>query len=407
MDKTTQEVIEMIQEINSGVSSMKSEHQGRLDKIEELLAFKEAAGFAHGGSDTKQKVKDRVNRDKSYQGLFGKTLSNDDWKNEDEFYMAATSGQYHPGLVKASLNEGVPSDGGYLIPTEYSRKIHDVSLENEIVLPRCAVEPMRSNTKKIPGTVIGDHSQNLYGGIVGYWTAEGGTLQETNPKFRQMTLDAKKLTILFKFSNELKEDVENFGSKISTLAANGLSWFRDRAFLKGSGAGMPLGILNSDCCIEVDPEAGQTEPLMYQNLAKMVGRIHPACFKNSVWIIHITQIPYLLSLSIPVGTGWSYYPVLQESNGIWTVLTRPVIFTEKTETLNTKGDVLLADLTQYVVGLRKEMRFETSIHMGFTTDESHGRLITRVDGQPLWNEPLTLEDGSTTAGPFVTLGDRS
>jgi len=34
------------------------------------------------------------------------------------------------------------------------------------------------------------------------------------------------------------------------------------------------------------------------------------------------------------------------------------------------------------------------------------RIIERHDGQSLWNEALTLEDGSTTVSPFVVLGAR-
>ncbi len=104
---------------------------------------------------------------------------------------------------------------------------------------------------------------------------------------------------------------------------------------------------------------------------------------------------------------WRAVPVLNESSGKWTILTRPVIFTEKTEKLGDLGDVILADLSQYVVGLRSEMRFDTSIHANFETDELVSRLIERHCGQPLWDSPLTLEDGSTTVSPFVTLSERS
>ena len=52
------------------------------------------------------------------------------------------------------------------------------------------------------------------------------------------------------------------------------------------------------------------------------------------------------------------------------------------------------------------MRFDTSIHVGFSTDELLARIIERHDGQPLWDEALTLEDGSTTVSPFVTLAAR-
>jgi HK97 family phage major capsid protein len=97
---------------------------------------------------------------------------------------------------------------------------------------------------------------------------------------------------------------------------------------------------------------------------------------------------------------------MSETDGKFTMLTRPVIFTEKTEPLGAKGDIMLADFSQYVVGLRSEMRFDTSIHVHFDTDELLARLIERHDGQPLWNEPLTLADGSTTVSPFVVLAER-
>jgi HK97 family phage major capsid protein len=97
---------------------------------------------------------------------------------------------------------------------------------------------------------------------------------------------------------------------------------------------------------------------------------------------------------------------MTESDGQFKMLTRPVIFTEKTEPLGRVGDVLLADFSQYVVGLRQGMRFDTSIHAGFSTNEMLARLIERHDDQPLWDTALTLEDGSTTVSPFVTLAAR-
>jgi HK97 family phage major capsid protein len=88
------------------------------------------------------------------------------------------------------------------------------------------------------------------------------------------------------------------------------------------------------------------------------------------------------------------------------MLTRPVIFTEKAEPLGTKGDIMLCDFNQSVIGLRAEMRFDTSQHLYFSTDEFAARLIERHDGQPLWNDALRLADGSTTVSPFVILAER-
>ena len=100
-------------------------------------------------------------------------------------------------------------------------------------------------------------------------------------------------------------------------------------------------------------------------------------------------------------------PDMNESNGQFTILTRPVVFTEKTAILGDEADVMLCDLSQYCVGLRSDMRFDTSIHTHFTTDMLLARLIERHDGQPLWDGVLTLEDGTTEVSPFIKLAERT
>jgi HK97 family phage major capsid protein len=340
---------------------------------------------------------------KSYKSMFG-DLSSDGWKSFPGFFAAAQSGKYHPNL--RTISEGVGSEGGFTIPTEYGGKIHSVALESELVLPRCFVQPMTSNEKKISGTVIGDHSSNLLGGFVASWKGEATELTEADPKFRQIVFQAKKLTGLLKYSSEWKEDTPDSEKNLQNLCGAGLAWYRDKAFLKGNGAGQPLGILNADCTLIQSKEAGQQAgTLLWENLAGMFSKLHSACVKNSVWICHQSTIPQLLSLYLPVGVGGSAIPVMSESNGQFKILTRPVIFTEKTEALGSKGDCLLADLTQYVAGLRSQLRFETSNGPGFSTDEIYARLISRVAGQPLWNEALGLE-GGLQVSPFVTLEAR-
>jgi len=347
------------------------------------------------------------NGKKDYGSLFGS--AGYQWEDRDtNFFAAALSGRHHPGLIKNSMSETVPSDGGFLVPAETAARIHAVSLENELVMPRCFVQPMRSNEITIPGLSIGDHSTALFGGFTASYTAELGTIAENSPKSRSMTLNAKKLTGLIRFSSELNADVPNGMSQIENLCGKGLSWYRDKAFLKGSGAGEPLGILNAACTVEVDPEGGQADnTVIYENLVNMMARMFAGSFQNSVWVCHQSTIPQLLTLSLAIGTGGDRIPVMTESNGVFKILTRPVVFTEKTETLGNKGDVMLCDFSQYVVGLRQDMRFDSSIHVAFQTDEILSRIIERHDGQPLWDEALTIADGSTTVSPFVVLGARA
>ena len=220
-------------------------------------------------------------------------------------------------------------------------------------------------------------------------------------------LTAKKLTGLLRFSSELTQDIPGGEGQIINICGKDLSWYRDNAFLKGTGAGEPLGIMNSDCLIEVAKETGQTaDTIVYENLTTMMARMFAGSFGNSVWVCHQATISQLLQLSLAVGTEGNQIPVMTESNSQFRMLTRPVIFTEKTEKLGDKGDIILADFSQYVVGLCSEMRFDMSIHVHFKTDEILARLIERHDRQPLWDKALILEDGTTTVSPFVTLAAR-
>jgi len=347
------------------------------------------------------------NERKDYKALFGNAGTS--WKDKNiNFFSAVLGGRAHSGLIRNSLNETVPSDGGFLVPGETAARIHAVSLENELVMPRAYLQPMMGNSIKIPAMSIGDHSTALFGGFTASYTDEAGTISEANPKARAMELNARKLTGLIRFSAELNSDVPGGMSQIETLCGKGLAWYRDKSFLKGVGSSEPLGILNSNCLISVSPETGQAaDTIVYENLISCMSRMFAGSFANSTWVCHQSTIPQLLQLSIVSGLSGSHVPVMSESNGQFTILTRPVVFTEKMNPLGDKGDIMLADFSQYVVGLREGMRFDSSIHVAFETDEILSRIIERHDGQPLWDSSLVLEDGSTTVSPFVTLAART
>ena len=168
-----------------------------------------------------------------------------------------------------------------------------------------------------------------------------------------------------------------------------------------------MGVKEAACTIVQAKEDAQSGTITYPNLTKMLSRLWTGSFKNAVWIVHNSTLPQLLALSIEIGDAGSHYPVLSETSGQMKMLTRPVIVSEHMSVLGDEFDIALVDFSQYVIGLRQEMRFDTSIHVHFQTDELLARLIERHDGQPLWSEALTLQDGSTTVSPFVTLAERA
>jgi len=372
------------------------------------------AGQIGGGMDfetnrTAQYHVRHSHQDKGYQSLFEPLAVRTDyrWNDQDvNFYQAVFSGRHHPSLESRGLIEGVGSEGGFLVPSEYSEQIHNVAIENEIVLPLATVFPMTTPDLKIPALAIGDHSSSLFGGFVASRSPEAGTLSENAPTARQVSLQPKKQYGFFRCSREFADDSLAGPDRIAEICGKGLAWYRDLDFLKGGGVGEPLGVLNAPCLIVVAKEGSQAaDTITYQNLVDMMSRMYAGSFQNSVWIAHQSTIPQLLTLE--VGAGNTHVPVLKESDGKFSILTRPVIFTEKTEVLGDQGDILLADFSQYAIGLREDLRIEFSPHLYFATDEIAARLISRNDACPLWGEALTLEDGSTTVSPFVTLAERA
>ena len=73
-----------------------------------------------------------------------------------------------------------------------------------------------------------------------------------------------------------------------------------------------------------------------------------------------------------------------------------VIPIEQAATLGTQGDIMLADMTQYLLAQRADVRADTSIHVAFLTGEQAFRFMLRLDGQPTWKKPLTPYQGALT-----------
>jgi HK97 family phage major capsid protein len=340
-----------------------------------------------------------------YADLFGKAHDNGGWKSPQDFFAAIHSGMAHPGLQ--ALNEGTGSGGGFMVPETYAAEMLDAAMEQSIVLSRARTYPMTSEVKNIAGFDASTNAAGtLFGGIESQWIGEGNTADTTNPKFRKIKLKAKKLALFCSASNEVAEDGMDLEGQLDGAMRQANGWFLDYAFLRGTGAGQPLGVLNDPALVSVTKESGQeADTILNENLIKMFARLAPGCVNNSVWVANSTCIPQLLTLYAPTALTGQFIPVLRENGGGWQLLTRPVLFTEKLPAVGEKGDILLADFSQYAVGLRREVTLEKSMHVRFMQDETVWRAICRVDGQGRWNKAFTPANGVTQSWA-VTLDAR-
>lgn len=135
--------------------------------------------------------------------------------------------------VSNILQEGVDGDGGYLVPEEYDKRLIDV-LEGENIMRGLATTITTSGLHKINIAATKPAAA---------WIEEGGALTFGDATFDQIYLDAYKLHVAIKVTEELLYDnafgLENY---IITQFGKALANAEEDAFLNGDGTGKPTGI---------------------------------------------------------------------------------------------------------------------------------------------------------------------
>jgi HK97 family phage major capsid protein len=350
--------------------------------------------------------------------------SRDGFASMDDFI-----GTVHSGLADQRLRSGLrsgmqaaageqteisPSSGGFLVPSEFAQQILDNSLESEVVRPRAMVWPMLSNSRKVPGIDGYSHvGGTLLGGITQAFVGEKDQLPLQQIKFWLLELVAKKMGLLIQSSNELLQD-GSFDDIVGAKLREACAWELDNAFLWGTGAGVPRGVFNDPALVVIAKDSSQVAAtITYSNVTNMLAALYPAGRKNAVWVASTTCLPQLMTLAIKFlnmaatdYVGGSSLPIFTKGPEGWELFGLPLILSEKLQTLGTQGDLLLADFSQYHIGLRKELTLERSWQAGFQTDSTWFRMTARLDGMGSWKSALTPEYG-TAVSPFVTLATRS
>lgn len=134
------------------------------------------------------------------------------------------------------LQEGVDSDGGFLVDDEMDKRIITILEEENI---------MRNLGTKI--TTSGEHKINIAATTpAAAWIEEGGQLSFGDATFDQKLLDAHKLHVAIRITEELLYDnVFNLENYITTQFGKALANAEEDSFLNGDGNGKPTGIFHA------------------------------------------------------------------------------------------------------------------------------------------------------------------
>ena len=311
------------------------------------------------------------------------------------------------GATKAvqGASEGNPADGGILL---------EPTLAGQVMQPVHEVGPFYAGASKIPA---GENSNSGYvlavnetsrvtgsrwGGLRGYRLAEGDALTKSKPNFRKVQWELKKYGVLVYGTDELLKDARQFSAIVEQGSREELAFMMNDDIFRGLGVSGAQGIMNSSALITVTRDTGSA--IKGADISAMWQRLYLRSKANAAWYINPDCAAQLDSL-FAVGSTAVLFPYAgYTADGVRTLYGKPIIETEFNASLNTTGDILLADLSQYVVFEKGGIESASSIHVEFLTDQEVFRYIARMDGSANVASALTPANGSSTTSPFVVLG---
>lgn len=185
------------------------------------------------------------------------------------------------------LQEGIDPQGGYLVPDEYDKRLIDILTEENV---------MRTLGTNI--TTSGEHKINIAATKpAAAWIEEGGTLTFGDATFDQIILDAHKLHVAIKVTEELLYDnAFNLENYILTQFGKALSNAEEDAFINGTGVGQPLGILAETGGAQVGVTTASSTKVTADEIINLVYSLKRPYRKNAVFLANDVCIAELRKL---------------------------------------------------------------------------------------------------------------
>lgn len=310
---------------------------------------------------------------------------------------AAIKKRYWSKVEKSIMEESSASQGGYTVPPDLSLGLMcDLSTGSLFRRLGAYVQPMRTLTHELPlpdvSTPQTAGTAPYFGGFFMQWLAESAKFPATGMQFRNVQLTAWTLGGYVYASNTFLDDAVGVESWLVRLFGAGAAWYQDLAFFQGSGTGQPMGVVPGPGSKTVT--RGTAGTVSVGDAQNMMGVLLPSAIEHgAVWFCHPTVLPKMTAFS-----GWI-------PNGPLMLHGLPVVPTGKCSTLGTKGDLVLAVPSLYVIGdrLQFEVAFGAEEPTAWKNNQSALRVYSRVAGQSIVSAPITLPDATSTVSPFVVL----
>lgn len=306
-----------------------------------------------------------------------------------------------PTRFRAEWSMGTGSEGGFAMPEQFNPEILMVQPQMDIVRSRAMVLPAgEPPDAKLTMPALDQGSNGVYGGVEVQWIGEGEEKPDTSASLREVSLQPQEVAATTIVTDKLLRNWAAANTFISTLLQRAMRAAEDIAFLVGNGVGKPKGVLGALAGLAVNRAVANQ--ISYADVIGLLAKLLPESVAGAVFVANQSTLPQIATLQ----DGGGRYIFIQgdATKGIPSTLSGiPIVFTGKTKTLGTKGDLMLLDLSYYLIKDGSGPFIAASEHVLFKQNKTVIKVFWNVDGQPWMVEPLTLEDGLTKVTPFVVL----
>lgn len=306
------------------------------------------------------------------------------------------------------LHENNDTDGGLLVPPQWSREIYQRTFDQHQILAYLNPVPVAGRIYKFPAWKEDSRADgSRHGAVQGYWTDEAVQYTAQRLQTRMIETMLHKLTVSAYATEEMIEDSpQSLEAHLLPLFAAEFNFKINDAVVNGSGTGQPLGVLKSGSKITVAAVSGQgANTIVAANVLAMNGRIVPAFRRRSIWLYNEDAEASLLRMFI-ANAGGTYSAtnlVNYDDAGNLRICGRPALLIEQCPTIGAEGDLIAFAPQGYKSIIKPGLDSAMSQHLRFDYDESCFKSRIRMDGQPADDVVLTPYKGTATVSSIITL----
>lgn len=306
---------------------------------------------------------------------------------------------------KSEQSFGTGAKGGFAIPRQFLPQVRSIDPEEALVRPRATVIPAGNppdaevTFPALDQEPTAAGANQVYAGVTVEKIEEGGLKPETDFNLRQISLQPHEIAARIPMTDKLLRNWQAASNWATLLLRRALNAFEDVQFLTGNGIGGPDGVIDSGAAYAVNRAVANQVALA--DVKAMFAR-----FKgneaNAVWRCSWSTWMQFLNM-VGDGGGATNIINVDRSTGNVTIYGIPLKRHERLRTLGQRGDLLLADFSEYLIkdgsGPLVEVGFATG---QWERNKRSIKITFNVDGKPWLTKPYRNEENFEVS-PFVVL----